>query len=109
MINVNATAEHLRIASEDDNTAVILWSGHGNAEGFFLVSDAWSIEDGKVLSTPVQGVTCTANGQQYSLMNAEARTKYTGYNYASLSDCKAQLKAIEGGACKEFTTVDECL
>jgi hypothetical protein len=152
LINVNATTEHLRIASEDDDTAVILWSSHGNTDGFydyngemvpydvfhnksknfyqlvlsscegrialnnhyetpglvtwaweglttsedmkkFLVSDAWSIEDGKILSTPVDGITCTASGKNFSLMNVEDHFKIGSPKYTSLKECNEALKS----------------
>jgi hypothetical protein len=35
LINVNATAEHLKLAAQDSNTSVILWSSHGNQDGFY--------------------------------------------------------------------------
>ncbi len=35
LINVNATAEHLRLAAQDSNTSIILWSSHGNQTGFY--------------------------------------------------------------------------
>lgn len=35
MINVQATAEHLRLASEDSETSIILWSSHGNKKAFY--------------------------------------------------------------------------
>lgn len=35
MINVQATSEHLKLASEDEETSVILWSSHGNKKGFY--------------------------------------------------------------------------
>lgn len=35
MINVQATAEHLKLAAEDSETSIILWSSHGNKKAFF--------------------------------------------------------------------------
>lgn len=35
MINVQATAQHLKLASQDPDTAVVLWSSHGNKQGFY--------------------------------------------------------------------------
>ena len=35
LINVNATVEHLKLAAQDSNTSIILWSSHGNQEGFY--------------------------------------------------------------------------
>jgi hypothetical protein len=37
LVNVRATAEHLRLASQDKDTSVILWSSHGNENGFYDV------------------------------------------------------------------------
>ncbi len=35
MINVRATTQHLRLASQDQDTSVVLWSSHGNKQGFY--------------------------------------------------------------------------
>ncbi len=35
MINVQATAEHLKLAAEDSETSIILWSSHGNKKAFY--------------------------------------------------------------------------
>lgn len=35
MINVQATTQHLKLASQDPDTSVILWSSHGNKQGFY--------------------------------------------------------------------------
>lgn len=37
LVNVRATAEHLKLAAEDKDTSVILWSSHGNKGGFYDV------------------------------------------------------------------------
>ena len=154
MINVQATAEHLKLAASDEETSVILWSSHGNKKAFydyngnpgpydifktksknfyqlilsscegrialdnnyittglktwawsgltnstelkqFLVSDKWSAQDGAILSTPKNNVTCTTAGNQYALMRASTRTEYYGYPLKSLSDCTARIQTMK--------------
>lgn len=151
LINIQATAEHLRIAAEDSETSVILWSSHGNPESFtdhkgqrvpfdifknkspnfyqfilsscngrlalnknydyqglvtyawsgtttsvdlatFLVSDDWSIEEGKILTTPIKGMTCTAKGRGFQLMN-EVTRKGSG-SYSTLKECQKKLNTL---------------
>lgn len=35
LINVQATSEHLKLAAADEDTAVVLWSSHGNKKAFY--------------------------------------------------------------------------
>ena len=154
MINAKATSEHLRLAANDKETSVILWSSHGNTEGFydsngekvpydvfenknpnfyqfilsscegrialdnhynisglrtyswegltnsselksFIISDAWSIEEGKNLVTPIAGLTCTMKGNQIFLMNVESRLFTYGYHFEKLADCQDRLATIK--------------
>lgn len=152
MINVKARTEHLKLAAEDSETAVILWSSHGNTKyfmdaegkavptdifekkhsnfyqfilsscegrvaldeqynikklrtwawrgtttstelGSFLVSDDWSALDGKNLSSPVKGYTCTASGTSFAVMNVENRFK-NDERFSTLDECKTELKNL---------------
>ena len=154
MINAKATSEHLRYAAADKETSVILWSSHGNKQGFydsngekvpydvfdnkspnfyqfilsscegrialdnhynisglrtyswsgltnsselksFIISDAWSIEEGKNLVAPVAGLTCTMKGNQIFLMNVETRIFTYGYHFENLSECSDRLATIK--------------
>lgn len=157
MINVQATGEHLKLASEDEETSVILWSSHGNKKGFydyngdkvpydvfknkskgfyqfvlsscegaialhdnyitsglriwawegltnstelknFLVSDAWSIQDGANLSAVKSNLTCTASGSKFKLMQASSRNLAYGYPFDDLASCEKRLTSSKNGA-----------
>ena len=154
LINAKATSEHLRHAAADKDTSVILWSSHGNTQGFydsngekvpydvfdnknpnfyqfilsscegrialdnhynisglrtyswtgltnsselksFIISDAWSIEEGKNLVTPISGLTCTLKENQIFLMSVENRQFVYGYHFEKLSDCSNRLATIK--------------
>lgn len=154
LMNVNATKEHLKIAAEDDKTAVILWSSHGNAGKFYdfngdavpfdifknknknfyqfilsscfgrialdknyytkglntlawpglttsailkdyLMSDAWSSENGKVLTPVTHGLTCTSDGKLFRIIKDEIKTNLYGDSFGSLVICQSQLKMIK--------------
>ena len=188
MINVQATSEHLRLASEDEETSVILWSSHGNKKGFydyngervpydvfknksksfyqlvlsscegrialndnyitkglktwawegltnstelknFLVSETWSIQDGAILSTVKNNLTCTANGSKFRLMQASSRLELYGYTFDDLASCEKRLASSKNNAVcsrgedgikkintqtfelseKSYTSMEECI
>ncbi|AUN98044.1 hypothetical protein C0V70_07965 [Bacteriovorax stolpii] len=73
------------------------WSGLTNSTELkqFLVSDKWSAQDGAILSTPKNNVTCTASGSKYALMKASTRSEYYGYNFDSLNDCNARIQTMK--------------
>jgi hypothetical protein len=154
LINVHATAEHLKIAVEDSQTSVILWSSHGNTNGFYdynkdkvpydifknkhknfyqfilsscegqialndfyrptaiktwawekftdsvqlktlLLSDAWSADYGRALVSSVSGISCTANGKKFVLMQEKTRIDLYGEPFAKLSDCTERVNSIK--------------
>lgn len=157
LINVNATSEHLRLASEDKDTAVILWSSHGNPQGFydyngdkvpydvfknksksfyqlilsscngrlaldkfydtsglrtwaweglttsndlksFLLSDTWSIEDGKSLVKPVNGITCSKTGKGIVMIQDSTLFELYGHSFENVDACKARINTIKSGS-----------